>query len=122
MEDDLSKLQALTPAQRWNAAEMDALFATIIEKNTKVQDHLQALWVNHLEAVKDQEGCDAHGNPGSKQRVELSLKPIQIQSSINHAEFRSFKKSFCNFLHASGLGEADVNSKLVLAHLRSCIK
>ena len=122
MEDDLSKLQALTPADRWNTEDMDALFLTVREKNTKVQEHLQALWTNHLEAVKEHDGCDAHGNPGSKHRVELSLKPMQIQSSIKHAEFRSFKKSFCNFLHASGLGEADGGSKLVLAHLRSCIK
>ena len=71
---------------------MDALFSTVREKNTKVQDHLQALWTKHLEAVKEQEGCDAHGNPGSKHRVELSLIPMQIQSSINHAELRSFKK------------------------------
>ena len=61
MEDDLPKLQALTPADRWNTEEMDALFSTVMEKNTKVQDHLQALWTKHLEAVKEQEGCDAPG-------------------------------------------------------------
>ena len=54
--------------------------------------------------------------------IELSLKPVKIQSSVNHAEFRAFRKSFCNFLHASGLSEADGGSKLVLAHLRSCIQ
>ena len=124
MEDDLSKLHALTAVDRWDNEANDILFTTIREKNTKVQEHIQALWTSHLEAVKEHDTCmtPGHDNPTSKHRVELSLKPVQIQSSINHAEFRSFRKSFCNFLHASGLGEADGGSKLVLAHLRSCIK
>ena len=86
MEDDLSKLQALTPVERWDNEAMDALFLTVREKNTKVQEHIQALWTSHLEAVKEHDSCDVHGNPASKHRVELSLKPMQIQSVEKHGK------------------------------------
>ena len=35
MEDDLSRLQALTPADRWNTEEMDALFSTVRERTQR---------------------------------------------------------------------------------------
>ena len=126
MEDELSKLQALTAADQWEANGLanDGLFNTIRGKSTQVQEHFQTLWANHLEAVKEQDTCmsPGHDNPSAKHRVELSLKPAKVQSSVNHMEFRVFRKAFCNFLHASGLSESDGGSKLVLAHLRSCIQ
>ena len=74
MEDDLSKLQALTAADQWDHDTNDALFNTIREKSTQVQEHFQTLWVNHLEAVKEHDTCmsPGHDNPSSKHRVELS--------------------------------------------------
>ena len=68
MEDDLSKLQAFTAADQWDHEANDALFNTIREKSTKVQDHIQALWVSHLEAIKEHDTCmsPGHDNPSSK--------------------------------------------------------
>ena len=68
MEDDLSKLQAFTAADQWDHDTNDTLFNTIREKSTQVQEHFQALWVNHLEAVKEQDTymSPGHDNPSSK--------------------------------------------------------
>ena len=56
----------------------------------------------------------------SRQKSDLSLKPNALVANTSHATLNIFSKSSEDFLGASDLHE--VNKKLKLAHLRSCLE